>query len=78
MQFPDRKEGIFRPGKELKGLRGGILRYVAQAITQIDTARADNPVSPDWTARAARQGEANGRIKSTLSGWKLVSFHPET
>jgi len=41
MQFPDRKEGIFRPGKEIKRLRGGILTYVAQAITQIDTARAE-------------------------------------
>jgi len=41
MQFPDRKEGIFRPGKEIKGLRGGILTYVAQASPQIDTARAE-------------------------------------
>jgi hypothetical protein len=38
--FTDRKEGIFRPGKEIKGLRGGILQYVAQAITQIAAARA--------------------------------------
>jgi hypothetical protein len=41
MPFPDRKEVIFRPGKEIKGLRGGILQHVAQAITQIDTARAE-------------------------------------
>jgi len=59
---------------KIKRLRGGILTYVAQVITQIDTARADNPASPDWTARAARQGEAMGRIKSTLSGWKPTEW----
>ncbi|GAM08714.1 hypothetical protein OR1_00987 [Geobacter sp. OR-1] len=38
--FTDRKGGIFCLGKEIKGLRGGVLLYVAQAILQIDTARA--------------------------------------
>ncbi len=39
--FLIRKEGIFCPGKEIEGLRGGVLRYVAQAIAMIDTARAE-------------------------------------
>jgi len=38
--FPIRKAGIFCPGKEIKGLRGGVLLYAAQARPQIDTARA--------------------------------------
>ena len=42
--FSDRKGGIFRSGKEIKELRGGVHRYAAQAIPQIDTARAEkNP-----------------------------------
>ena len=41
MQFPDRKRGFFRSGKETKRLRGGILQYVAQATLQVDTARAE-------------------------------------
>jgi len=40
-QFPNWKGGIFRSGKEIKGLRGGVLLYAAQAIQQIDTARAE-------------------------------------
>jgi len=38
--FLIRKAGIFCPGKEIKGLRGGVHGYVAQASPQIDTARA--------------------------------------
>ena len=38
--FLIRKAGIFCPGKEIKGLRGGVHRYAAQASPQIDTARA--------------------------------------
>jgi hypothetical protein len=34
------KGGIFCPGKEIKGLRGGVHQYAAQARLQIDTARA--------------------------------------
>jgi hypothetical protein len=37
--FPIWKRGIFRPGKEIKGLRGGAHRYAAQASPMIDTAR---------------------------------------
>ena len=40
-QFPIWKGGIFRPGKEIKGLRGGVHRYAAQETTKIDTARAE-------------------------------------
>jgi len=39
--FPIRKRGIFRPGKEIKGLRGGVHRYAAQANPKIDAARAE-------------------------------------
>jgi hypothetical protein len=42
--FLIRKGDIFRSGKEIKGLRGGVHRYAAQASPQIDTARAEkNP-----------------------------------
>jgi hypothetical protein len=42
--FSDRKGGIFRSGKKIKGLRGGVHEYAAQVILQIDTARAEkNP-----------------------------------
>jgi hypothetical protein len=40
-QFPIRKVGIFSPGKEIKGLRGGVRLYAAQVILMIDTARAE-------------------------------------
>jgi hypothetical protein len=39
-QFPYRKRGIFRRGKEIKGLRGGVRRYAAQANPQIDAGMA--------------------------------------
>jgi hypothetical protein len=40
-QFPIWKGGIFRPGKEIKGLRGGVHRYAAQASPKIDAAWAE-------------------------------------
>ncbi len=40
-QFTIRKAGIFCPGKEIKGLRGGVRPYAAQASLKIDTARAE-------------------------------------
>jgi hypothetical protein len=40
-QFPIRKGGIFRPGKEIEGLRGGVHGYAAQGSLKIDTARAE-------------------------------------
>ncbi|MFZ0943341.1 MAG: hypothetical protein WB930_18765 [Syntrophobacteraceae bacterium] len=40
-QFPIRKEGIFRPGKKIEGLRGGIHGYAAQASPKIDAAGAE-------------------------------------
>jgi len=39
--FPFWKGIIFRPGKEIKRLRGGVHRYAAQANAKIDTARAE-------------------------------------
>jgi hypothetical protein len=39
-----RKGGIFHPGKEIKGLRGGVHRYAAQVSPKIDAAWAEkNP-----------------------------------
>jgi hypothetical protein len=38
--FPIWKVGIFCPGKEIKGLRGGVRPYGAPASPLIDTARA--------------------------------------
>ncbi len=40
-RFPIQKGGIFRPGKEIEGLRGGVHWYAAQAIPKIDAARAE-------------------------------------
>ena len=48
--FPIRKGGFLRSDQEIKGLRGGILLYAAQAIPQIDTARAEkNPFRKETT-----------------------------
>jgi hypothetical protein len=40
-QFSIRKGGIFRPGKEIEGLRGGVPMYAAQETPKIDTVRAE-------------------------------------
>jgi hypothetical protein len=39
--FLIRERGIFRPGKEIEGLRGGVRWYAAQASPKIDAARAE-------------------------------------
>jgi len=40
-KFSDWKRAIFRCGKEIKNLRGGIILYAAQENPQIDTATAE-------------------------------------
>jgi hypothetical protein len=40
-EFPSWKRGIFRRGKEVKGLRGGVHRYAVQASPRIDAATAE-------------------------------------
>jgi hypothetical protein len=35
------KRAIFRHGQEIKGLRGGVRRYAAQASPKIDAAMAE-------------------------------------
>jgi hypothetical protein len=40
-QFSIWKRAIFRPGQEIKGLRGGVRWYAAQASPKIDAARAE-------------------------------------
>jgi len=39
--FLIRKAGIFSPGKGIKGLRGGVHRYAAQAILKINAAQGE-------------------------------------
>jgi len=40
-KFPIQKWKFFRKGKEIKGLRGDVLKYVAQGIQQIDAEIAE-------------------------------------
>ncbi len=40
-KFSDWKRTIFRCGKGIKGLRGGVVLYAAQENPQIDTATAE-------------------------------------
>jgi hypothetical protein len=39
--FSIRKRAIFRHGQEIKGLRGSVQRYAAQASPKIDAAMAE-------------------------------------
>ena len=41
VKFSDWKRTIFHCGKEIKGLRGGVVLYAAQENPQIDTATAE-------------------------------------
>jgi len=41
IKFSDWKRAVFRCGKEIKGLRGGVHRYAAQVSLQIDAATAE-------------------------------------
>ncbi len=47
IKFSDWKRAVFRCGKEIKGLRGGVHRYAAQVSLQIDVATAEK--SRLWT-----------------------------
>jgi len=57
--FSIRKRGFFRPGKEIKGLRGGVHQYAAQVTPQIDAAKAEND---------------RFRMKTKYRLWKLLPF----
>jgi hypothetical protein len=50
--FPNRKGGFFRSGEKIKGLRGGVLLFTAQAKPQVDTARVEK--DPFWTGTKFR------------------------
>jgi hypothetical protein len=39
--FSIQKRAIFRHGQEIKGMRGGVHRYAAQASPKIDAAMAE-------------------------------------
>ncbi len=41
IKFSDWKRAVFRCGKEIEGLRGGVHRYAAQVSLQIDAATAE-------------------------------------
>ncbi len=41
IKFSDWKRVVFRCGKDIKALRGGVHRYAAQVSLQIDTATAE-------------------------------------
>jgi len=41
MKFSDWKRAVFRYGKDIKDLRGGVHRYAAQVSLQIDAATAE-------------------------------------
>jgi len=40
-KFSDWKRAVFRCGKDIKGLLGGVPRYAAQVNPQIDAATAE-------------------------------------
>jgi hypothetical protein len=46
-QFSIRKGGIFRPGKEIEGLPGGVQQYAAQETPKINTAQGGKGPFPD-------------------------------
>ena len=74
--FPIRKGGIFRPGKEIKGLRGGVHRYAAQVSPKIDAARAEkNPFRTETTYDPDEGDVGNGVSPGTPfeelpAGWE--------
>ncbi len=41
IKFSDWKRAVFRCGKDIKDLRGGVVLYAAQVRLQIDTATAE-------------------------------------
>lgn len=53
-RFPIRKGEIFRSGKEIKGLRGGVHGYIARISPQIDTA---------WAEKDHFRTETQGHVK---------------
>ncbi len=64
-QFPVWKEGIFRSGKEIEGLRGGVPMY--RLAERRESCRTTAAGSGDLGWRSHRPGR-----KRTLSGRKLV------
>jgi len=66
MQFSDRKEGIFVSAYWTIPYGDAFAVQPAELVVVL----AKNFCPQKLTAKAARQGEAKGRIKSTLSGWK--------
>ncbi len=53
IKFSDWKRAVFRCGKEIKGLHGGVHRYAAQVSLQIDAATAEKSrfrMETNWLA----------------------------
>ena len=63
LQFPIREGGIFRSGKEINGLRGGVPGYAAQESPKIDTARAEkDPFRTETCLEPLRPYHGNSEI----------------
>ncbi|MGO9416268.1 MAG: hypothetical protein ACLP51_14160 [Syntrophobacteraceae bacterium] len=62
-----RKVGIFRTGKEIEGLRGGVLGYVAQASPKIDAARTEKDPFRMETNHIMYQNHASGRCQPRIA-----------
>ncbi len=67
--FPIRKREIFRPGQEIKGLRGGVRGYVAQASPQIDAARAEKGRFRMVTSYSIVQERGKDEICKCVTGY---------
>jgi len=64
-KFSDWKRAVFRCGKEIKGLRGGVHRYAAQVSLQIDAATAEK--NHFWMKTIMNQCKVK-TIPATLQG----------
>ena len=66
-QFPNWKAGIFSSGKKIKGLRGGLPLYAAQARPKIDAARAKKHPFRTETRINLLQIRLNGTYSAAFS-----------
>ncbi len=55
IKFSDWNRAVFRCGKDIKGLRGGVHRYAAQVGLQIDAATSEKAVS-GWKLNSIFRG----------------------
>ena len=79
--FPIWKRGIFRLGKEIEGLRGGVRLYAAQACPKIDAARAEKDrfrMETSYSTGIATKSELSPRRSKSLMTapflWAVIAF----